>query len=52
MNRFDFEHRTAIVTGAARGIGYAASLICWLASEENSFAAGAVFDNSGGRAVY
>ena len=29
-----------------------ASLICWLASEENSFSAGAVFDNSGGRAVY
>ena len=29
-----------------------ASLICWLASEENSFSTGAVFDNSGGRAVY
>lgn len=29
-----------------------ASLICWLASEENSFSAGAVFDSSGGRAVY
>ena len=29
-----------------------ASLICWLASEENSFASGAVFDSSGGRAVY
>ncbi len=29
-----------------------ASLICWLASEENSFSSGAVFDNSGGRAVY
>ena len=29
-----------------------ASLVCWLASEENSFASGAVFDNSGGRAVY
>jgi len=29
-----------------------AALICWLASEENSFSAGAVFDNSGGRAVY
>jgi len=29
-----------------------ASLICWLASEENSFSAGAIFDNSGGRAVY
>ncbi len=29
-----------------------ASLICWLASAENSFSTGAVFDNSGGRAVY
>lgn len=29
-----------------------ASLICWLASEENSFSGGAVFDSSGGRAVY
>ncbi len=29
-----------------------AALICWLASEECSFSAGAVFDNSGGRAVY
>lgn len=28
-----------------------AALICWLASEECSFSAGAVFDNSGGRAV-
>jgi 3-oxoacyl-[acyl-carrier protein] reductase len=30
----------------------AASLICWLASEEPSFCTGAVFDLSGGRAVY
>lgn len=29
-----------------------ASIVCWLASEENSFSAGAVFDSSGGRAVY
>jgi 2-dehydro-3-deoxy-L-rhamnonate dehydrogenase (NAD+) len=29
-----------------------ASLICWLASEECSFSTGAVFDTSGGRAVY
>ena len=29
-----------------------ASLICWLASEESSFATGAVFDLSGGRATY
>jgi 2-dehydro-3-deoxy-L-rhamnonate dehydrogenase (NAD+) len=30
----------------------AASLICWLASEECSFSTGAVFDLSGGRATY
>jgi NAD(P)-dependent dehydrogenase (short-subunit alcohol dehydrogenase family) len=29
-----------------------ASLVCWLASEECSFSTGAVFDLSGGRAVY
>tara|TARA_B100002051_G_scaffold59347_1_gene55279 strand:+ start:2138 stop:2887 length:750 start_codon:yes stop_codon:yes gene_type:complete len=28
------------------------SLVCWLASEENSFTTGAVFDLSGGRATY
>ena len=30
----------------------AASLICWTASEENSFTTGATFDLSGGRATY
>ena len=30
----------------------AASMIAWLASEENSFTTGAVFDLSGGRATY
>lgn len=29
-----------------------ASLVCWLASEENSFTTGGVFDISGGRATY
>jgi NAD(P)-dependent dehydrogenase (short-subunit alcohol dehydrogenase family) len=29
-----------------------AALISWLASEECSFSSGAVFDVSGGRAVY
>jgi 3-oxoacyl-[acyl-carrier protein] reductase len=29
-----------------------AAMICWLASEECSFTTGAVFDISGGRAVY
>ncbi len=30
----------------------AAALIAWLASEDCSFSTGAVFDLSGGRAVY
>ena len=30
----------------------AASMVCWLASEENSFTTAAVFDLSGGRATY
>jgi 3-oxoacyl-[acyl-carrier protein] reductase len=29
-----------------------AALVCWLASEECSFSTGAVYDVSGGRAVY
>jgi 3-oxoacyl-[acyl-carrier protein] reductase len=29
-----------------------ASLVTWLASEENSFSTGAVFDISGGRSSY
>jgi 3-oxoacyl-[acyl-carrier protein] reductase len=30
----------------------AASMICWLASQENSFTTAATFDLSGGRATY
>lgn len=33
-------------------LGEAASMICWLATEENSFTTGGVFDLSGGRATY
>jgi 3-oxoacyl-[acyl-carrier protein] reductase len=29
-----------------------ASLVAWMASEDNSFTTGAVFDISGGRATY
>jgi 3-oxoacyl-[acyl-carrier protein] reductase len=29
-----------------------AAMVCWIASEECSFATGAVFDLSGGRATY
>ena len=39
-----FEGRTALVTGAARGIG--------LASDDCTFTTGAVHDLSGGRATY
>ena len=45
-----------IVSKIPRGrmleLSEAASLICWLATQENSFATGAVFDLSGGRATY
>lgn len=45
-----------IVSKIPRGrmleLAEAASLICWLASAENSFTTGAVFDLSGGRATY
>lgn len=33
-------------------VSEAANMICWLASRENSFSTGAVFDLSGGRATY
>ncbi|MEM8915328.1 MAG: SDR family NAD(P)-dependent oxidoreductase [Pseudomonadota bacterium] len=45
-----------IVSKIPRGrmleLSEAASMICWLASEESSFTTGAVFDLSGGRATY
>jgi 3-oxoacyl-[acyl-carrier protein] reductase len=45
-----------IVSKIPRGrmleLSEAASMITWLASEENSFTTGAVFDLSGGRATY
>jgi 2-dehydro-3-deoxy-L-rhamnonate dehydrogenase (NAD+) len=41
-----------IPMGRAGTLDEAASLICWLASEECSFSTGAVFDLSGGRATY
>ena len=33
-------------------VNEAAAMIAWLASEDNSFTTGAVFDLSGGRATY
>jgi len=50
------EQRKYILDRVPRGrmlkIEEAASLICWVASEENSFSTGAIFDLSGGRATY
>jgi len=47
---------TMIVSKIPRGrmleLDEAASMICWLASAENSFATAGVFDLSGGRATY
>lgn len=51
MNHLDLTGRHAIVTGGAKGIGYATAERL-LASEDCSFCAGAVFDLSGGRAVH
>jgi 3-oxoacyl-[acyl-carrier protein] reductase len=34
------------------GVEEIAAMVAWLASEECSFSTGAVFDLSGGRAVY
>lgn len=41
-----------IPRGRMLELSEAASMICWLATSENSFTTGAVFDLSGGRATY
>jgi len=50
------EHIAYILSKVPRGrmleLDEAAAMICWLASEENSFTTAAVFDLSGGRATY
>jgi 2-dehydro-3-deoxy-L-rhamnonate dehydrogenase (NAD+) len=50
------EHIAYMLAKIPRGrmleLSEAAAMICWLASEENSFTTGAVFDLSGGRATY
>lgn len=50
------EHIQYMLSKIPRGrfleVSEAASMIAWLASPENSFATGAVFDLSGGRATY
>ena len=50
------EHIGYMLSKIPRGrflkVGKAASMIAWLASEENSFTTGGEFDLSGGRAMY
>lgn len=50
------EHIDYMLSRIPRGrflqVDEAAAMICWLASAENSFTTGAVFDLSGGRATY
>jgi 3-oxoacyl-[acyl-carrier protein] reductase len=50
------EHIAFMLAKIPRGrfleLDEAAHMICWLASEENTFTTGAVFDLSGGRATY
>lgn len=50
------EHLAYILGKIPRGrmleLSEAASMICWLATKENSFTTGSVFDLSGGRATY
>lgn len=50
------EHIAYMLSKIPRGrmleLEEAASMICWLATEENSFTTGGVFDLSGGRATY
>lgn len=41
-----------IPRGRMLELSEAASMICWLSTEENSFTTGAIFDLSGGRATY
>ena len=44
--------RSKIPRGRFVTVEEIASLVCWIASRENSFTTGAVFDISGGRATY
>ena len=56
LDQMSKEHVTRMLSKVPRGrfleIKEFTSLICWLSSEENSFATAAVFDLSGGRATY
>ena len=56
LNQMTKEHVQRMLSKVPRGrfleINEFTSLICWLASEENSFSTAAVFDISGGRSTY
>lgn len=56
LDQVSDEHIKYMLSRVPRGrfaeVDEAASMITWLASAENSFATGAVFDLSGGRATY
>ena len=56
LDQMSEEHVARMLSKVPRGrfleIDEFTSLICWLASEENSFSTAAVFDISGGRSTY
>jgi NAD(P)-dependent dehydrogenase (short-subunit alcohol dehydrogenase family) len=56
LNQMSKEHVARMLSKVPRGrfleIDEFTSLICWLASEENSFSTAAIFDISGGRSTY
>tara|TARA_B110001452_G_scaffold265005_1_gene268960 strand:- start:174 stop:920 length:747 start_codon:yes stop_codon:yes gene_type:complete len=56
LDQMSKEHVQRMLSKVPRGrfleINEFTSLICWLASEENSFSTAAVFDISGGRSTY
>ena len=56
LNQMSKEHVARMLSKVPRGrfleIEEFTSLICWLASEENSFSTAAIFDISGGRSTY
>ena len=56
LDQMSDKHVKSMLSKVPRGrfleIDELSSLVTWLASEENSFSTGAVFDISGGRSTY